>query len=62
MTVAAVAGDLVLAARCLGALTALGQPAEAEADQALQDPAYATFVSEGRAGGIDLITTLYPAQ
>jgi predicted ATPase/DNA-binding CsgD family transcriptional regulator len=62
MTVAALAGDLVLAARCLGALTALGQPAEAEADQALQDPAYATFVSEGRAGGIDLITTLYPAQ
>jgi hypothetical protein len=29
--------------------------------QALGQPAYATFVSEGRAGGIGLITALYPS-
>ncbi|MGE5287222.1 MAG: ATP-binding protein [Micromonosporaceae bacterium] len=68
----AAAGDLVLAARCLGALEALGKPAQpgpanpalAHTDPALmrtlREPAYTTYVSEGHAGGIDLITTLYP--
>jgi predicted ATPase/DNA-binding CsgD family transcriptional regulator len=73
ITAGAAAGDLVLAARCLGALTALGKPTGREATGAasapppapalkriLHRPAYTTFVSEGRAGGIDLITTLYP--
>jgi hypothetical protein len=65
----------VLAARCLGALQAItgpapdgpgpGLPAPGTAldpglRQALSQPAYATFVSEGRDGGIDLITALYP--
>ncbi|HLK72603.1 MAG TPA: LuxR C-terminal-related transcriptional regulator [Streptosporangiaceae bacterium] len=58
MTAGAAVGDLVLAARCRGALAALGQPAPADP----AGPAYATFVSEGRAGGIDLISTLYPPQ
>jgi hypothetical protein len=64
--------DLTLAARCLGALDALGKPAEQMAAgrdgapppapdliRTLRGPGYATFVSEGRAGGIDLLTTLY---
>ena len=71
-TAAAEAGDLPLAARALGALDALGQPqvradtAEARpavpADlvSALQAPAWAAYVKEGRAGGISLIITLYP--
>jgi hypothetical protein len=58
MAAGAAVGDLVLAARCRGALAALGQPAPADP----VGPAYATFVSEGRAGGIDLISTLYPPQ
>jgi predicted ATPase/DNA-binding CsgD family transcriptional regulator len=72
---AGAAGDLVLAARCLGALesiagqatggTGRGSRAPAAAvepglQQALGRPAYATFVSEGREGGIGLITALYP--
>jgi hypothetical protein len=70
---AAATNDLVLAARCLGALDALDAPGAANhrtpdpastppspaLKQTLQEPAYATFVSEGRVGGIDLITTLY---
>jgi predicted ATPase/DNA-binding CsgD family transcriptional regulator len=73
VTAATAAGDLVLAARCLGALTALGKPAEHEATEPASaplaapapeptwpGPAYTTFVSEGRVGGIDLITALYP--
>jgi hypothetical protein len=65
----AAAGDLALAARCLGALDGLGQPAGRETagppvapdlSRTLRSPAYATFVGEGRTGGIDLITTLYP--
>lgn len=69
---AAAAGDMVLAARCAGALEALGHPQHEISDPAippptdpaltaaLRKPAYATFIGEGRAGGIDLITTLYP--
>ena len=72
ITAGAAAGDLVLAARCFGALDALGKATElVPADLAgeapnpalehtLQEPAYKTYVSEGQAGGIDLITTLYP--
>ena len=73
LAAAASAGDLVLAARCLGALEAPGGPASHETadpasgpavdpglERTLREPGYATFVSEGRAGGIDLITTLYP--
>lgn len=71
---AAATDDLVLAARCLGVLDALDAPGKAATretpdpappppspalKQTLQGPAYATFVSEGRAGGIELITTLY---
>jgi hypothetical protein len=71
--VAAAAGDLVLAARCLGALDAVGKQSKREnagqipaaatgsaLTHTLAEPAYATFVGEGRAGGIDLILTLYP--
>jgi predicted ATPase/DNA-binding CsgD family transcriptional regulator len=73
---AASAGDLVLAARCLGVLGVLGTPggpagpgyldpgsgpaADPEPERTLRGPGYATYVSEGRAGGIDLIITLYP--
>jgi predicted ATPase/DNA-binding CsgD family transcriptional regulator len=72
ITAGAATGDLVLAARCLGALDALGQPAApGSADPApsalepalrrrLREPAYTTYVNEGSAGGIGLITTLYP--
>jgi hypothetical protein len=65
-------GNLILAARCAGALEALSPqaprqaadpPAAPPADPALtatmRNPAYATFVEEGRAGGIDLLTRLY---
>jgi predicted ATPase/DNA-binding CsgD family transcriptional regulator len=67
------AGDLVLATRCAGALEALSARAPREAaepplalpvDPVLtgtwRDPAYATFFSEGRAGGIGLLMALYP--
>jgi predicted ATPase/DNA-binding CsgD family transcriptional regulator len=66
---AAQAGDLVLAARCAGARDALaaGPAAEAAGDAPVPDvmaqlarPAYATYVEEGRAGGIRAITALYP--
>jgi predicted ATPase/DNA-binding CsgD family transcriptional regulator len=72
---AAGAGDLVLAARCLGALQAIAGEApdgpgpgrgvprvalDRGLQQALGQPAYATFVSEGQEGGIGLITALYP--
>jgi len=61
-----------LAARALGALDALGQPqaehGHADAQTAvppdlataLYAPACATYLEEGRAGGISLIITLYP--
>ncbi len=65
------AGDLVLAARCLGALQALRQPGrpgspaqDCDVDQALArrltHGAYATYFGEGLAGGTGLLTTLYP--
>jgi len=69
MAAAGSAGDLTLAARCLGALEALGEPAStgagpaasAELRRTLAEPAYATFVSEGRTGGMALlITSLHP--
>ncbi len=72
ITAAAAADDLVLSARCLGVLDALGhaagpgaaQPALPSADSSvertLRAPAYATYISEGHAGGVDLITALYP--
>jgi hypothetical protein len=75
VTAAAAANDLVLAARCLGALDALDAagtaarrgafdpaptPPSPALKQTLQGPAHATFVSEGRVGGIELIATLYP--
>ncbi len=67
-TTAAAAGDMVLAARCWGAVAAIAGQArggqEPALDPALQltlsQPAYATFVSEGRDGGIGLIVALYP--
>ena len=71
-TAAAQAGDLPLAARALGALDALGQPqaqggtgdarpaVPADLISALQAPACAAYIGEGRAGGISLIITLYP--
>ena len=71
-TAAAQAGDLPLAARALGALDALGQPqaqagtadaqpaVPADLISALQAPACAAYIEEGRAGGISLIITLYP--
>jgi hypothetical protein len=71
-TAAAQAGDLPLAARALGALDALGQPqaqagtgdarpaVPADLISALQTPACAAYIQEGRAGGISLIITLYP--
>jgi predicted ATPase/DNA-binding CsgD family transcriptional regulator len=71
-TAATAAGDLPLAARALGALNALGQPQDrdgtagrraavpGELASALQAPTWATYVDEGRAGGISLIITLYP--
>ena len=71
-TAAAAAGDLPLAARAFGALETLGPP-QAQADtadarpavpadlcSALQAPACAAYVEEGRAGGTSLIITLYP--
>ena len=68
------AGDLVLAARCLGALDALGALAPPDqpgppgqggaVDKALAErltgTAYATYFEEGRAGGAGLVTALYP--
>jgi hypothetical protein len=71
ITTAAAAGDLVLAARCVGALGSTAPPRtpggpgsvgapDPELTHALSAPAYATFVAEGRAGGIQLITALYP--
>jgi hypothetical protein len=73
VTTAAAAGDLVLAARCLGALEAVRDQARLGTGRAvpapatepglastLAQPGYAAFVSEGRDGGIGLITTLYP--
>jgi hypothetical protein len=61
VSVAAAAGDRALAARCLGALDALGRAgaADRELGASLRDPACATFVCEGRAGGIAVITALY---
>jgi hypothetical protein len=71
-TAAAEAGDLPLAARALGALDALAQPqaragtadarpvVPADLVSALQAAAWAAYVEEGRAGGISLISTLYP--
>ncbi len=71
-TAAAAAGDLPLAARALGALDALDLPqsepghagarAAAPPDlvTALYAPGCATYLEEGRAGGISLIVTLYP--
>jgi predicted ATPase/DNA-binding CsgD family transcriptional regulator len=67
----AAAGNLVLAARCLGAVGALrppdqpGRAAEADAvDQALgvrlTRDAYATYFEEGQAGGAGLVCALYP--
>ncbi|HET7018605.1 MAG TPA: LuxR C-terminal-related transcriptional regulator [Streptosporangiaceae bacterium] len=71
ITTAAEAGDLPLAARAYGALDALHPPAQASpagtrpavpADlvSSLQTTACAAYAEEGRAGGIRLITTLYP--
>jgi len=64
--------NLVLTARCAGALEALNRQAPREAadlaaailadparNAAMCDPAYASFFEEGRAGGIDLLTRLY---
>jgi hypothetical protein len=61
MSTAAAVGDQALAARCLGALDALGQAGAADQELAagLRGPACATFVSEGRAGGAGLVTALY---
>ena len=71
-TAAAEAGDLPLAARALGTRDALGQPPDGDGNagarpavpadlvSALQAPACAAYVEEGRAGGISLIITLYP--
>jgi predicted ATPase/DNA-binding CsgD family transcriptional regulator len=71
-TAAAQAGDLPLAARAFGALDALGLPqsepgrtsAQAavppDLATALYAPACATYLEEGRVGGIRLIITLYP--
>jgi predicted ATPase/DNA-binding CsgD family transcriptional regulator len=72
-TAAAAADDRVLSARCLGALDAVDNaaaapgaaepalpPADSALERTLRAPAYATYVSEGHAGGIDLITALYP--
>jgi len=71
-TAAAEAGELPLAARVFGALDALGQPQDGPAGtrpaiptdlaRALQAPACATYVEEGRAGGTSLIVTLYQAD
>ena len=71
-TAAAAAGDLPLAARAFGALDALGLP-QSESGRAgaqttvppdlvtaLYSPGCATYLEEGRAGGISLIVTLYP--
>jgi hypothetical protein len=70
--VAAEAGDLPLAARAFGALDALGppQPGPGRASApaavppglaaALYAPGCATYLEEGRVGGISLIITLYP--
>lgn len=62
---AAAADDLVLAARCLGALQALDGPDPVSAvdpalTEALTRTAYATFYNEARTGGIELLTALYP--
>jgi hypothetical protein len=75
ITAAASTGDLALAARCAGALEAVGTqvphvaadrastlPASSVLKATLRGPTYATFIEEGRAGGIDLLTTLYPRQ
>jgi hypothetical protein len=71
-TAAAAAGDLPLAARAFGALDALGlpqsEPGRAAGQTAVPPdlattlcaPACATYLEEGRAGGISLIITLYP--
>jgi hypothetical protein len=64
------AADLPLAARALGALDALGQASASAGDtrpgvsadlaNAVQTPAYATYLEEGRVGGISLIVSRYP--
>jgi tetratricopeptide (TPR) repeat protein len=70
---AAAARDLPLAARAVGALDALAAQAgglssdawpavPADLVSTLQAPAYATYVAEGRAGGMSLIITLYRAD
>lgn len=71
-TAAFSSGNLILAARCAGALEALtpqvprkaadpsaALPADPALTATMRDPAYATFVAEGRTGGIDLLTRLY---
>jgi hypothetical protein len=68
---AARAGDLVLAARCAGARETLAAglgagkaPPEGglgpDVLAQLTRPAFATYVDEGRAGGVAAITALYP--
>jgi predicted ATPase/DNA-binding CsgD family transcriptional regulator len=65
-------GNLILAARCAGALEALNLrapgtaadpsaalPADPALHATVRGPAYASFVEEGRVGGIDLLTRLY---
>ena len=63
MEAGAAAGDLVLAARSRGALESLGNAPPPAGDPALtamlQEPAYATFVSEGRAGRAELLINRY---
>jgi hypothetical protein len=54
-----------MAARALGAFTALRPPGQQAAApeagfEAVSEPAYATFFDEGLAGGIDLLTAVYP--
>jgi len=71
---AAAAGDLPLAARAFGALESFRQPqAQAGLSDAgsaipadllntLQAAGCAAYVDEGRAGGVDLIATLYQPE
>jgi len=62
---AAEAGDLTLAARVFGALAAAPGidtplPGHEQLAAELAAPPFASFVSEGRAGGFNLIARLYP--